>query len=83
MHPLTNDLSKLTDEELHSKRSDLQNKLSFAYRMGHSDMVNQLQLVLGDYAMEVETRNHKMLEQAQKSGRLGSADDTAKDITKD
>ena len=83
MHPLTNDLSKLTDEELHSKRSDLQNKLSFAYRMGHSDMVNQLQLVLGDYAMEVEIRNQKMLEQAQKSGRLGSTDETAKDITKD
>jgi hypothetical protein len=82
MHPLTNDLSKLTDEELHSKRSDLQNKLSFAYRMGHSDMVNQLQLVLGDYAMEVEIRNQKMLEQAQKSGRLGS-NDSAKDITTD
>ena len=82
MHPLTQDLSKLTDEELHSKRSDLQNKLSFAYRMGHSDMVNQLQLVLGDYAMEVDTRNQRMLEQAQKSGRLGS-DDSSKDITTD
>ena len=80
MHPLTQDLSKLTDEELHSKRSDLQTKLSFAYRMGHSDMVHQLQLVLGDYAMEVEVRNQKMLEQAQKSGRLGS-DSDAKDIT--
>jgi hypothetical protein len=33
--------------------------------------------------MEVERRNQKMLEQAQKSGRLGSNDDTAKDITKD
>jgi hypothetical protein len=81
MHPLTNDLSKLSDEELHSKRSDLQTKLSFAYRMGQSDMINQLQLVLGDYAMEVETRNQKMLEQAQKSGRLGSNDDSSKDIT--
>lgn len=81
MHPLTNDLSKLTDEELHSKRSDLQNKLSFAYRMGHSEMVNQLQLVLGDYAMEVEIRNQKMMDQAQKSGRLGNNDDPAKDIT--
>ena len=80
---MTNDLSKLTDEELHSKRSDLQNKLSFAYRMGYSDMVNQLQLVLGDYAMEVETRNQKMLEQAQKSGRLGTSDDSAKNITND
>jgi hypothetical protein len=83
MHPLTNDLSKLSEEELHSKRSDLNTRLSFAYRMGHGDMVNQLQLILGDYAMEVERRNQKMLEQAQKSGRLGSIDDTAKDITKD
>ena len=49
--------------------------------MGHSDMVHQLQLVLGDYAMEVETRNQKMLEQAQKSGRLGTNDGPAKDIT--
>jgi hypothetical protein len=49
--------------------------------MGHGDMINQLQLVLGDYAMEVEIRNQKMLEQAQKSGRLGNNDDPAKDIT--
>jgi len=82
MHPLTQDLSQLTDEELHSKRSDLQTKLSFAYRMGHGDMVQQLQLVLGDYAMEVETRNQRMLEQAQKSGRLGKDDGSAKDITR-
>jgi hypothetical protein len=82
MHPLTNDLSKLTDEELHSKRSDLNTRLSFAYRMGYSDMVNQIQLVLGDYAMEVERRNQQMMDQAQKSGRLGP-DDPAKDITTD
>jgi hypothetical protein len=82
MHPLTNDLSKLSEEELHSKRSDLNTRLSFAYRMGHGDMVNQLQLILGDYAMEVERRNQKMMEQAQKSGRLGT-DGTAKDITQD
>ena len=81
MHPLTNDLSKLTDEELHSKRSDLQTRLGFAYRIGNGDMVNQLQLILGDYAMEVEIRNQRMLDQAQKSGRLGNNDDPAKDIT--
>ena len=81
MHPLTQDLSKLTDEELHSKRSDLQTRLSFAYRMGNAGMVNQLQLILDDYAMEVEIRNQRMLEQAQKSGRLGNNDDPAKDIT--
>jgi hypothetical protein len=83
MHPLAPDLSKLTDEELHTKRGELQGRMSFAYQIGNADMVNQLQLLLQDYAMEVEQRNSKMMEQAQKSGRLGtSGDDTAKDITR-
>jgi hypothetical protein len=81
MHPLTQDLSKLTDEELYSKRSELQNRLGFAYRSGNADMVNQLNLIIGDYAMEVETRNRKMLDDAQKAGRLGP-DPDAKDITR-
>jgi hypothetical protein len=81
MHPLTNDLSKLTDDELHSKRAELQNRLSFAYRMGNPDLVGQIQLVIGDYGMEVERRNQKMLDDAQKSGRLGGDSDT-KDITR-
>lgn len=67
-HPLTPDLSKLTDEELHTKRSDLQNKLSFAYRMGHTELVGQMQLVLQDYLMEVEVRNKRLLDQTSKDG---------------
>ena len=81
MHPLTPDLSKLTDEELYTKRSELQNRLGFAYRMGHGDIVHQLNLIIGDYMIEIETRNKKMLEDAQKSGRLGP-DPDAKDITR-
>jgi len=81
MHPLTPDLTKLTDDELYTKRSDLQNRLGFAYRMGNSEMVHQLNLVIGDYMLEIETRNKKMLEDAQKSGRLGP-DSDSKDITR-
>ena len=81
MHPLTQDLSKLTDDDLYTKRSELQNKLGFAYRMGNSDLVHQLNLVIGDYMLEIETRNKKMLEDAQKSGRLGP-DSDSKDITR-
>lgn len=81
MHPLTSDLEKLTDEELHTKRADLQTRLNYAYRIGSADMVNQLQLIIMDYGYEVERRNAKMMEQAQKSGRLGP-DDTVKDITR-
>jgi hypothetical protein len=81
MHPLTPDLSKLTDEELYTKRSELQNRLGFAYRMGHGDIVHQLNLLIGDYMLEIESRNKKMLDDAQKSGRLGP-DPDSKDITR-
>lgn len=81
MHPLAPDLSNLTDEELYTKRSELQNKLSYAYRIGNADMVNQLNLLIQDYMLESERRNAKILEDARKSGRLGKDDDGAKDIT--
>lgn len=83
MHPLAPDLTSLTDEELHTKRGELQSRMGHAYRMGSADMVGQLQLLLQDYAMEVERRNQKMMEDARKTGRMGKdGDDTAKDITR-
>jgi hypothetical protein len=81
MHPLSPDLSKLTDDELHTKRGELQSRMSQAYRLGSTDMVGQLQLLLQDYAMEVERRNQVMLDQAQKSGRISNNDDSARDLT--
>lgn len=63
MHPLAPNLVNISDEELHSKRTDLQNKLNFAYRMGHSELVGQLHLLLDDYNIEVEKRNQKLLDQ--------------------
>jgi len=81
MHPLAPDLTKLSDEELHTKRSELMNRMSQAYRFGSADMVGQLQLLLQDYAMETERRNRILLDQAQKTGRMGKDDDGAKDLT--
>ena len=82
MHPLAPDLSNLSDEELHTKRSELQTRLGYAYRMGHTDAVHQLTLLSQDYQLEVDRRNQKLMADAQKSGRLGkSGDDSAKDIT--
>jgi hypothetical protein len=69
MHPLAPDLSKITDDELHTKRAELQNKLSFAYRMGHGDLVGQLQMLLDDYSREVESRNQKMLNDINKNNK--------------
>ena len=69
MHPLAPDLSGLTDDELHSKRAELQNRMMFAYRMGHSDTIGQIQLLLGDYDMEIQKRNQKMLDDLQKNNK--------------
>ena len=44
MHPLAPDLSKLTDDELQKKRSELQSRLAFVYRMGNADLVGQISI---------------------------------------
>ena len=69
MHPLTNDLSKLTDDELQQKRGELQNRLMMSYRMGNADLVMQVQLLLGDYDMELQARNQKMMDQMSKASK--------------
>ena len=68
-HPLAPDLSTYTDDELHKKHAELQNRLMFAYRMGHTQMIGQMQLLLDDYAVEVAKRNQKLLNDMNKHGR--------------
>jgi hypothetical protein len=69
MHPLAPNLSDLTDDELHTKRAELTNRMTFAYRMGHGDIIGQIQLLLGDYDMEIQKRNQKMLDDLQKNNK--------------
>jgi hypothetical protein len=69
MHPLAPDLTALSDDEVHSKRAELQNRMMFAYRMGHTDMIGQIQLLIGDYEMEIQKRNQKMLDDLQKNSK--------------
>jgi hypothetical protein len=69
MHPLAPDLTKLTDDELHQKRAELNNRLMFAYRMGHTDMIHQVQLLVSDYDLEIQKRNQKLLDDMGKNGR--------------
>ena len=57
MHPLAPDLSKLTDDELQKKRSELQNRMTFVYRTGNTDLVEQLSMLINDYDIEIQTRN--------------------------
>jgi hypothetical protein len=69
MHPLTPDLTTLTDEELHKKRAELQTRLAFGYRMGQGELVGQIHLLIQDYDMEIQARNRKLMDQLQKNSK--------------
>lgn len=60
-HPLINDISKLTVEELQTKISDLNKKLAFATQTGNQAMVSQIQLVLGSYNQAYKTKIDDMM----------------------
>lgn len=60
-HPLINDISNLTVEELQTKISDLNKKLAFATQTGNQAMVSQIQLVLGSYNQAYRTKIDAMM----------------------
>jgi hypothetical protein len=49
-------------EELQSKITDLNNKLSFAYRTGNRPLINQLHMVLESYRNQSTKKMDEMLE---------------------
>lgn len=68
-HPLLNDLSGLTTEELNNKYIELSKKISMAYGFGNSMLMNQLKMILSDYQYELEKRNRKIMEEAEKKNK--------------
>ncbi len=62
-HPLVGNLSSLTDDELTKKISELNNRLSTVYRLGYSEALYQLQMILEDYMNEHHRRQQKMMEE--------------------
>ena len=68
-HPLTPDLSKFTVDELNNKYGELLKRTTAAYRMGNSDMVFQLQLLMEDYQNEIQIRNQQALADMEKNSK--------------
>lgn len=58
-HPLIGDLSNLKEEELQTKISELNNKLMQAYRMGNTQLIGQIQMVLESYKNQVQSRRQQ------------------------
>jgi hypothetical protein len=71
MHPLTQDLSQLKDDELHKKIHELTQRLTQSYRFGNYDLVGQIHMMLEDYQEEANRRQRKLLDDlAQKNNKF-------------
>ena len=68
-HPLAPDLSNLKDDELYNKINELTGKMNAAYRLGSRDAVHQMQLLMGHYQQELQTRNRKKLEDMEQKSK--------------
>jgi hypothetical protein len=66
MHPLTQNLSGLKDEELNQKFADLQKRLTQCYRSGPASAIPQIQMLLADYQAEIGLRNSKAMDELNK-----------------
>ena len=65
MHPLVQDLSSLTNEELHKKYNELMQKMNQAYRFGPTSAIPQMQMILENYRYEMDNRNRKTMEEME------------------
>ena len=74
MHPLVPDLSKLSDDELHKKYGELMKRYQQAYNFGPYQIIDQLQMLMGDYQAEIGRRNQKQLEELQKLAKKDGKD---------
>jgi hypothetical protein len=65
MHPLVQDLSNLSNEELHKKYNELMQKYNQASRFGPVGILPQMKMILENYRYEMDTRNRKTLEEME------------------
>jgi hypothetical protein len=72
-HPLGVDLSAISDDDLYKKHAELNKRYTQAYRSGPHSIIPQLQMLMADYANEIQNRNKKkmeeMLRKADKDGK--------------
>lgn len=66
-HPLVQDLSGLTNDELLTKYNDLNKKFMIASRTGSGSVISQMSMLLESYRTEMRTRQEKLLADANKN----------------
>lgn len=69
MHPLfTQDLTQLSDDELHKRHGEVLKKINQAGRLGYADAAFQLQMMLDHFHHEISRRNEEKLKKLDEKG---------------
>jgi hypothetical protein len=55
-HPLVSNLNDLTEEQLLGKVTELQRKLSIAYRTGNADLCNQIRMAIESFQTKYQDK---------------------------
>jgi len=58
-HPLIPSLDNLTEEQLLEKISELNKKLSIAWRMGNADLCNQIRMAIESHQIKYNDKMRK------------------------
>ena len=69
-HPFINDLNDLKLEDLQNKISDLNNKLSFAYRTSNRALIFQLQMAIESYRNAYTKKMDDIMKKQKMSGQI-------------
>jgi hypothetical protein len=67
LHPLAQDLSGLSNDELLNKYNELNKKFMMASRTGSGSVIGQMAMLLEDYRTELRSRQEKLLSDANKN----------------
>lgn len=69
MHPLTPDLSQLTDVELEEAYTNLQRRFVQSTKIGPSGIIHQIAMLMEDYMWELNRRRQAQLEELMKNNK--------------
>ena len=69
-HPLINDLSNLSVDELGAKISELQKKLGIATRSGNAHLCNQIRMALENYQNKYSEKMQEMYQRQMQNNNL-------------
>jgi hypothetical protein len=70
MHPLySEDLTQLSDDELHKKHGEVLRRIAQASRLGYVGAIQQMQLILDHFSFEIQRRNNEKMKKMMENDK--------------